>query len=292
MYNQTTIQQPASLTGISITGETDAKVSFYPAPPNTGIVFIRNDLPGRPKVKCSLKKAKVEYRWTSLIHGNVRIEHTEHALAAIAGLGLDNVFIELEQPSLPVLPDYSSKEFTRVLLRAGIVQQPFEQEKIKIHRPIVVFKRERSGDTKNEKLLMALPYDGFKLTYVLDYPGLPRLSQYAEINITSKTFIEELADARSFIIESEVEEVVNLTGKASSNVLVVKSGAERGEWLWPNELARHKALDLLGDLSLLGKRILGHVIGIRSGHRLNLALCKKIYRECKHDSFGETHAWY
>ncbi|MBB6215360.1 UDP-3-O-acyl-N-acetylglucosamine deacetylase [Anaerosolibacter carboniphilus] len=292
MYNQTTIQHPVSLTGIRITGEADAKVSFYPAPPNTGIVFIRRDLPGRPKIKCSLKKAKVEYRWTSLVHGNVRIEHTEHALAAISGLGLDNMFIELAQPSLPVMPDYSSKDFTQALLSAGLVQQPFKQKKIKIHKPIVVFKREKFGNAKNEKLIMALPYDGFKLTYVLDYPDLPQLSQYAEINITPETFAKELAEARSFIIESEVEEVVNLTGEASSNVLVVKSGSEQGEWLWPNELARHKTLDLLGDLSLLGERIIGHVIGIRSGHRLNLALCKKICRECKNDSFGETHGWY
>lgn len=291
MSNQTTIKHNVSLMGTSITGETDAQVSFYPAPPNTGIVFIRNDLPGRPKVKCSFKKAKVEYRWTSLIHGNVRIEHTEHALAAISGLDLANVFIELAQPSLPVMPDYSSKEFTQALLRAGIVQQPFQRETIKIHKPIVVIKRERFGNTKNEKLLIALPYEGFKLTYVLDYPNLPLLSQSTEINITPQTFAKELADARSFVIESEMEEVVSLTGKVSSKVLVINSGAEHGNWFWPNEPARHKALDLLGDLSLLGKKILGHVIGIRSGHRLNLELCKKIFRECKNDSFGETHAW-
>ena len=111
MDNQTTIKQKVSLMGTSITGETDAKVTFYPAPPNTGIIFIRNDLPGCPKVKCSFEKAKVEYRWTSLADGDVRIEHTEHALAALSGLGLDNVFIELEQASLPVTADYSSKEF-------------------------------------------------------------------------------------------------------------------------------------------------------------------------------------
>lgn len=289
MNNQTTIKQIVSLTGISITGETDAKVSFYPAPPDTGIVFIRNDLPGHPRVKCSFEKAKVEYRWTSLIQGNVRIEHTEHALAAISGLELDNVFIELEQPSLPVMPDYSSKEFAGALLRAGIVEQPFKQEKLKIHKPIVVFKREGFGNRLNEKLLIALPYDGFKLTYVLDYPDLPQLYQKAEINVTHQSFVKELAGARSFVIESELEEVVSLTGKASSKVLIVKSGAEQEEWLWPNEPARHKALDLLGDLSLLGKKLLGHVIGIRSGHRLNLELCKKIFRECKNNSFGETH---
>jgi UDP-3-O-[3-hydroxymyristoyl] N-acetylglucosamine deacetylase len=289
MYNQTTIKQNVSLMGTSITGETAAKVSFYPAPPNTGIVFIRNDLPGRPKVKCSFEKAKVEYRWTSLIHRNIRIEHTEHALAAISGLDLDNVFIELEQPSLPVTPDYSSKEFTRALLTAGIVEQPFKKEVIKINKPIVICKRGTFENMKNEKLLIALPYDGFKLTYVLDYPNLPQLSQSAEINVTPETFTQELAHARSFVIESELEEVVDLTGKISSNLLVVKSPSEREGWFWPNEPARHKALDLLGDLCLLGNRIQGHVIGIRSGHRLNLELCKKIFRECKNDSFSKIH---
>lgn len=286
MCNQTTIKHNVSLTGISITGEPDARASFYPASPDTGIVFIRNDLPGRPEVRCSFKNAKVDYRWTSLIHGNVRIEHTEHALAAITGLGLDNIYIELEQPSLPVTPDYSSKEFMRALFEAGIAEQPLRQESIRIQKPIVVHKRDRFGNRPNEKLLIALPYDGLKLTYILDYPDLPQLSQTAEIDVTPQTFSKELAEARSYIIESELEEVVNLTGEASSNVLVVKSGAEYGSWKWPNEPARHKVLDLLGDLGLLGKKVLGHVIGIRSGHRLNLELCKKIYEECNDDCFG------
>lgn len=279
MHNQTTIKECVSLMGTSITGETKAKASFCPAPPNTGIVFIRNDLPGRPKIKNSIGKARVEYRWTSLIDGNVRVEHTEHVLAAIAGLDLDNVFVELDQPSLPVTPDYSSKAFAQALLRAGIVRQPFRQEKLKIPKPIIVFKRERFEDTRNEKLLIALPFDGFKLTYFLDYPNLPQLCQKAELTVTPQTFIQELAGARSFMIESEAKEVVDLTGKISANVLVINSGPEQGQWFWPNEPARHKALDLLGDLSLLGKRLLGHVIGIRSGHRLNLELCKKVLQE-------------
>jgi UDP-3-O-[3-hydroxymyristoyl] N-acetylglucosamine deacetylase len=286
MDNQTTIKQKVSLMGTSITGDTDAKVTFCPAPPDTGIVLVRNDLPGRPEVKCSFEKAKVEYRWTSLADGDVRIEHTEHALAAISGLGLDNVFIKLEQASLPVTPDYSSKEFTQALTGAGIVEQPSKKRRIKIHKPIIVYKRESSEDMEYEKLLIALPYDGFKLTYVLDYPKLPQLSQVAEMDVTPETFAKELAEARSYVIESELEEVVNLTGKVSSNVLVVKSGAEYMEWKWPNEPARHKVLDLLGDLGLLGKKVLGHVIGFRSGHRLNLELCKKIHEECNDDCFS------
>jgi len=286
MDNQTTIKQKVSLIGTSISGETDAKVTFYPAPPSTGIIFIRNDLPGCPKVKCSFEKAKVEYRWTSLVDGDVRIEHTEHALAALSGLGVDNVFIELEQASLPVTEDYSSKEFKRALTEAGLVEQNAKKEMIKILKPIIVYKRESLGHMEYEKFLIALPYDGFKLTYMVDYPNLPQLSQVAEMDITPETFAKELADARSYIIESEIEDVVNLTGKVSSYVLVVKSGTEYRSWKWPNEPARHKVLDLLGDLGLLGKKVLGHVIGFRSGHRLNLELCKKIYEECNDDHFS------
>lgn len=280
MSKQTTIKKCISLTGISITGEPEAKVSFCPAPPNTGIVFIRNDLPGHPKIKCSFKQAKVEYRWTSLIHGNVRIEHTEHVLAAISGLNLDNLIIELAQPSLPVMPDYSSRDFTYALLSAEIVEQPFEQKELRIVKPIMVHKQ--------DKCLIALPYEGFKLSYALDYPQLPLLSQTAEININPQNFLKELAGARSYILESEVEEVENLTGNASSNVLVVKAPLDKENWLWPNELARHKVLDLLGDLNLLGIKLLGHVIGIRSGHRLNLDLCKKIYKELENDTFNKA----
>lgn len=286
MDNQTTIKQKVSLMGTSITGEDDAKVTFYPAPPDTGIVFVRNDLAGCPKVKCSFEKADVEYRWTSLAEGDVRIEHTEHALAAIFGLGLDNVLIELEQASLPVTTDYASKEFTQVLKGAGIVEQPFKKGRIKIHKPIIVYKHEGLEVMEYEKFLIALPYDGFKLTYMLDYPKLPLLSQVAEMDVTPETFVKELADARSYVIESEFEEIVKLTGKVSTHDLVVRSGAERGEWQWPNEPARHKVLDLLGDLGLLGKEVQGHVIGFRSGHRLNLELCKKIYEECNDDCFS------
>lgn len=286
MDNQTTIKQKVSLMGTSITGGTAAKVTFYPAPTCTGIIFIRKDLPGCPKVKCSFEKANVKYRWTSLADGDVRIEHTEHALAALSGLGLDNVFIELEQASLPVTPDYSSKEFKLALTRAGIVEQKAKKEMIKILKPIIVYKHESLGDMEYEKFMMALPYDGFKLTYVLDYPNVPEFSQVAEMDITPETFAKELSDARSYIIESELEDVVNLTGKVSSNVLVVKSGAEYRSWKWPNEPARHKVLDLLGDLALLGKKVQGHVIGFRSGHRLDLELCKKIYEECNDDCFS------
>lgn len=286
MDNQTTIKQKVSLMGTSIVGEIDAKVTFYPAPPGTGIIFIRNDLPGCPKVKCSLEKAKVDYRWTSLVYGDVRIEHTEHALAALSGLGLDNVFIELEQASLPVTEDYSSKMFKDALTGAGIVEQTAKKETIKILKPIIVCKHESLENIEYEKFLIALPYHGFKLTYILDYPNVPQFSQVAEMDITPETFAREIADARSYIIESELEDVVNLTGKVSSNVLVVKSATEYMLWKWPNEPARHKVLDLLGDLGLLGKKVQGHVIGFRSGHRLNLELCKKIYEECNDDGFS------
>jgi UDP-3-O-[3-hydroxymyristoyl] N-acetylglucosamine deacetylase len=283
MCNQTSINHKVSILGTSITGETAAKATFCPAPADTGIILVRKDLPGCPKVKCSFEKARVEYRWTSLVDGEVRIEHTEHALAAIAGLGLDNMFIELEQASLPVTSDYSSKEFTQVLRLAGIVEQPSKKEMIKIYKPIIVYKHDCVENTEFEKLLIALPYEGFKLTYVLDYPKLPQLAQVADLDINPEAFMKELADARSYVIDSELEEVVNLTGKVSSNVLVVSSGTENRSWKWPNEPARHKVLDLLGDLSLLGKRIQGHVIGFRSGHRLNLELCKKISEECSYD---------
>ena len=166
------------------------------------------------------------------------------------------------------------------------MEQNAKKKMLKILKPIIVYRRENSVDMEYEKFLIALPYDGFKLTYMVDYPNLPQLSQVAEININPETFAKELANARSYIIESELEEVVDLTGKVSSNVLVVKSGAEYRSWKWPNEPARHKVLDLLGDLGLLGEKILGHVIGFRSGHRLNLELCKKIYEECNDDRFS------
>lgn len=283
MDYQRTIKQKVSVTGTSIAGETDAKATFYPAPPDTGIVFIRKDKPGCPKIKCCPENAEVEYRWTSLIKGDVRIDHTEHALAALSGLGVDNVFIEMEQASLPVTVDYSSKEYKRALIKAGIKDQSAKKEIIKILKPIIVYKHESSGEMEYEKFLMALPYPGFKLTYMVDYPNVPQLSQMAEMDITPETFDREISEARSYIIQSELEEVVDLTGKVSSNVLVVKSGLEYSSWQWPNEPARHKVLDLLGDLNLLGKRLQGHVIGFRSGHRLNVELCKKIIEECNYE---------
>ena len=290
MAKQKTIARVVALRGNGITGASEATVSFHPALPNTGIVFERSDLPDSPQVRCSCQNARVLYRWTSLVAHGVQIEHTEHALAAVAGLDLDNVRIELAQPSVPVMPDYSGKEFVQALLGAGIVEQAVEKQEIMIRKPVFVGEKGRFGKQTVEKLLLALPYCGRKLTYVLDYPGLPQLWQQTEIDLDPDTFVRELSLARSFVLEAEVAEVRHLTGSASDNVLVVRSGAERTEWLWPNELARHKALDLLGDLTLLGKRWVGHVIGVRSGHRLNLALCQKIEKEWQNDPFGETIA--
>jgi len=281
---QKTIKQTACCTGISITGQTYSTVTFHPASPDNGIVFIREDLPGQPEVPCRPEYARVDARWTSLDKDGIRIEHTEHLLAAIAGLGLDNVRVSLNSPYIPVVSSFSSQDFVQTLLTAEPVIQDTPKRWFSIQEPIFIANPFFYQEQRYDRLLLALPASQLTITYLLDYPAKEVPTQAAHfIFDQSFDFASELAPARSFIMESEYEAVIQLIGKSMEDCLVISKDTHNLKW--NNELARHKALDLLGDIYTMGQPIKGHFIGIRTGHKENNQLCKKLRMQMKEKVF-------
>lgn len=272
---QKTIKRTACCSGICITGQDEAIVTFHPAPPDTGIVFVREDLPGQPEVPCRPEYARVDFRWTSLVKNDIRIEHTEHLLAAIAGLGLDNVKVCLNSSCIPVVSSFSSRGFVHALLKAEPVLQDTPPIRFCLQEPVFTANPFFHHGRRYDRFLVALPAPQLTLTYLLDYPDKEIPTQLAHFTFDgSFDFASELAPARSYILESEYEAVVKLIGENMDDCLVFSNGPVKLQW--NNEPARHKALDLLGDLQTLGMPLQGHFIGIRTGHKDNNQLCQKL----------------
>ncbi|MEG6616324.1 UDP-3-O-acyl-N-acetylglucosamine deacetylase [Peptococcaceae bacterium 1198_IL3148] len=272
---QTTINRSVCCQGIDITGKAIVNMQLAPAEINSGIVFVRNDLPGNPQVRCNANNCLVESRWTSLQENGVRVDHTEHILATIAGLGIDNIIIRLDNPSIPVVDGYSCKDFTEKILSAGIKELSAPKKYFQVKSPCLIVDQFYSGGQRYEKFIAALPADNLELIYILEYPDGSLPGQMAQYSIVPEVFINQLADARSYITAGEYQQVAKLIGKGMDSVLVFSPGKLVG-LRWPNEPARHKLVDLLGDLSTVGCPLKGKFIAFRSGHQLNNQLIKKI----------------
>ena len=274
--SQTTIGAEVSVSGTGLHGGFKSTLVFKPAEPNTGIRFTRTDLDGSPEIKVDPSRA-VEAadnsRRTVLRRGDVEISTVEHVLAAVRGLGLDNVRIEIDSPEPPE-PDGSSAPFVEILKKAGRVKQDAPRKYIEIKKPVTV----SEGGVE----LVALPHDGLRITYTLDYHHPMIGVQHASFDLAcEETFEKEVAPARTFSLLKEVEilrERGLIKGGSLENSVVV--GDDRlmndGPLRFPNEFVRHKILDLMGDLSLLRRPVKGHIISVKSGHATNIRMVKMI----------------
>ncbi len=280
---QFTIKKQISVSGTDITGRGYSTVTFKPASPGSGIIFVRDDLPGQPRVKCCPDYARADHRWTSLDNKGIRIEHTEHILAAIAGLGIDNIIIHADGPYLPVVSGFSSKGYVQALLEAEPVCQNTPREYFYIPEACWVLDSFNYGGERYDSILLALPANEFKLTYLLDYPGRQISTQACSFIFGgNKDFSVELAPARSYIIDYEYDKVAELIGRGMEDCMVFSKATP--VLLWDNEPARHKLLDLLGDIAILGQAVKGHFIGIRTGHKMNIRMCKELAKQRKGDT--------
>lgn len=274
---QKTIKKSVCCSGIDITGRGCSRVIFRPAPPDSGIIFVRDDLPGQPQLECRPEYAQTDFRWTSIVKGHIRVDHTEHILSAVAGLGIDNITINADSQYLPVVTGFSGRGFVDALLEAGAVVQDRPRKFMAISRPCWVLDSFTDGFNRYDSILLALPAEEFNLTYLLDYPGR-HLTQAACFTLNGKShFAAELAPARSYIMDFERHRVSELIGQGMKECLVLPEG--RSALQWDNEPARHKLLDMLGDLAILGRPVKGHFIGIRTGHKVNILMCKKLAGE-------------
>lgn len=274
---QQTLSKPAVVSGLGYWSGREVRVEFCPAPSDAGISFVRTDLAGTPRIP-----ARIEHRIetplrTTLTYGGARVEMIEHVLAAVAGLGIDNCEIRVNQVEMPGL-DGSALPFVEALLAAGITALDTPAVEL------LVRESARLGD--DQAWIEARPASGqgLSLRYRLDYRDLPSIGQQTiEFDITPEVFCRELAPCRTFIRKAEAEWLrqqgfaKNVT---TADVLVFdEHGPIDNELRFEDECARHKMLDLVGDLSLLGYRIVGWINSHCGGHRLNGELVKILLQE-------------
>ncbi len=284
MDKQRTIQKEASIKGVGLHTGNAAKITFKPAGVDSGINFVRTDLPARPGVLASIDSIlsfSRAPRRTSIGKDSFEIQTIEHLMAALGGLGIDNIYIEIDNNEVPGL-DGSSMDYLAILEKCGIVEQEKERQYYLLKEPIFV---EEDGSS-----IVALPSSVFKISYTLSYNHPLLKAEFMEMEINADNFIRELASARTFCLEDEAEELQALGfGKGANyeNTLVVgKGGVIKNKLRFPDEFIRHKILDLMGDLSLLGQPLKGHIIALKSGHSLNLKLVKKINEQRQKYSLG------
>lgn len=249
-------------------------MKFCPAKEGTGVVFKRIDLPGQPTIPASIEYVCDTARSTTIGIGDVRIHTIEHVLAALKAYGIDNLSIELSNLEPPVA-DGSSVEFVRMIEEAGIEEQKATLPIVKIDEPIYW--------SDKGIHLVALPYDGYKISYTLHYPDTPALkSQFQSFEITAPTFKQEISPCRTFSLYKEVSIMMDrglIKGGSLDNAVIIKDEVifSKGGLRFPDEMVRHKILDMVGDLSLVGFNLHAHLIAICSGHAANFAFSKKIF---------------
>jgi UDP-3-O-[3-hydroxymyristoyl] N-acetylglucosamine deacetylase/3-hydroxyacyl-[acyl-carrier-protein] dehydratase len=277
MQKQKTIEKEVSVSGIGLHTGNKVNLKFKPAEADSGIVFIRRDIEGSPSIRAvtdNLLPTSRSPRRTSLGKGAIEIHTVEHLMAALAGLEIDNLRIEIDAVEVPGL-DGSTSGFVAALDEAGIRQQARPRHFYNIKEIIVT---EEEG-----AMLIALPSNEFKISYTLNYPHPQLKAQFMEVILDSDYFRRELANSRTFCLEDEVKNLQGQgLGKGANfdNTLVVgQAGVIKNKLRFEDEFVRHKILDLIGDLYLLGMPVKAHIIAIRSGHAANLKLLHKIRQQ-------------
>ena len=299
---QRTIKKASSCTGVGLHTGVESTITFKPAPENYGIRFKRTDIKGSTAIKADIDHVVDISRGTTIEQNGIRIHTVEHTLAAVSGLRIDNILIELTSKETPVM-DGSAKDFVEALQSSGRVTQEANRRVLPIGRAVTY------SDTVKEIDIHVIPSDRFRVTFMVEYP-LPQLgTQYEAIYNMEEDFAKEVAPARTFCFMSEVEMLKEqglIKGGSLGNAVVIMdkkidpkeidhlralfgieetiiSGANGilndMTLRFQNEPVRHKTLDLIGDLALLGIPIKGHVTAARSGHASNVEFVKMIRKE-------------
>ena len=271
MENQKTIIKAVELNGVGLHTGQKVTVKFKPLEIDDGINFVRVDLPEQPRVKAHISNLIEKPRRTSIGTQNVEIHTIEHVMAALAGLGIDNILIELDAEELPGL-DGSALPFLEILKAAGIKELNASRSYFQPKEPLYM--------EEDDSSLMILPANDFQVSYTMSYPDSVLKSQYASFEFGADIFEKEIAPSRTFCLQQEAGELTRQgLGKGANydnTVVVGADGIVNNTLRFENEFVRHKICDLIGDLYLLGRPLKGHVIGIKSGHPLNIKLLQKI----------------
>lgn len=271
MPKQRTIAKNATLSGVGLHTGSVCTATFKPAPPNSGIVFYRIDLPGKPAIPANVDNVVDVSRGTTIATGDARVHTVEHALSAMVGLGIDNLIVELDNDEIPN-GDGSALPALLPLKEAGIVEQDAEREYITVDHPVYY--------RQDDVTLSILPSDELRVSMTIAYDHVAIGTQYASFVVNEESFEKEIAPARTFCFLREVKMLQDaglIKGGSLESAIVIGDDAILNEDLrFSDEFVRHKILDLIGDMYLLGRPIKGHIVGVKGGHEKNVLFSKQI----------------
>jgi UDP-3-O-[3-hydroxymyristoyl] N-acetylglucosamine deacetylase len=265
---QKTLQSEVAISGVGLFTGAKADVRLLPARENSGIVFQRVDLPGKPEIPAHYSFVKEAPRCTRLATADASVQLVEHLLSALYAMGIDNARIEITGPEVPVF-DGSAKTFVERIVPK---EQSAPLEVLQIVNPVYL----SLGETQ----IVALPADEFRISYTMHYPHSAKLgSQFHSFSVTHGDYQYEIAPCRTFALYEEIVPLLErgiLKGGGLENGLVIRGDEVLNPegTRFPDEMVRHKILDVIGDLALIGKPILAHIIAIRSGHAANAAFAR------------------
>lgn len=279
MIKQRTLKNAIRATGVGLHTGKKVFLTLRPAAPDTGIVFRRTDLPVPVDIPARTENVGDTRLSTTLVKGDVRIATVEHLLSALAGLGIDNAYVDVTAPEVPIM-DGSAGPYVFLIQSAGIQEQSAPKRFIRIKRPV--------GVTDGDKQACFEPFEGFKVSFAIDFdhPFFQQTCKYAEIDFSTTSFVKEVSRARTFGFMRDVELLrqKNLAlGGSLANAVVVDDYRVLNEdgLRYDDEFVKHKILDAIGDLYLLGHTLIGAFHGTKSGHELNNRLLRSLLADVR-----------
>jgi UDP-3-O-[3-hydroxymyristoyl] N-acetylglucosamine deacetylase len=278
MSAQRTLRRTVSCSGIGLHSGNKVNLSLKPAPADYGIRFQRSDLGGLEIPATVRHLGGIDQYQTGLTRETVSVETVEHLLAALTALGIDNVIVELNSPEVPIM-DGSAAPFVYLVNEAGVKRLQAPRRYLKVQRPIAL--------THGDKRIALYPSDHFKVTYSISFDHPLLRHQSRTMRISEESFVEDIAPARTFGFLKEVEMLrqrgLALGGSLDNAIVIGETGVLNNALRFEDEFVRHKILDVIGDLSLVGHPVVGHLVAHRGGHALHTAFAAKILEE--------TDAW-
>jgi UDP-3-O-[3-hydroxymyristoyl] N-acetylglucosamine deacetylase len=275
MDAQRTLRRAISCVGIGLHSGNKVQLSMKPAPVDFGVRFRRTDV-GDHEVPANVQHLAGIQLATALSCNAVSVETVEHLLAALVSMGVDNVLVELNSPEVPIM-DGSAAPFVYLIQEAGIKQQALARKYLKIVRPIAL--------SRGDKRIALYPSDHFKVTYSISFDHPLLRHQSRTLRITEETFIEEIAPARTFTFLKDVERLrqngLALGGSLDNAIVLGETGVLNNALRFEDEFVRHKILDAVGDLALVGYPVIGHLVAHRAGHGLHTEFAGRILEEAE-----------
>ena len=272
---QQTLKRPVRYSGIALHTGVRAHVTLNPAPANAGVVIRRTDLAGAPPVRAHASQVIDVMRATTIANGPARVHTVEHVLAALHALGVDNAAIDMDGPEPPIA-DGSSAPYVALIQEAGLVAQDAPRRYFEVKEPIFI--------ERGESKMVLLPDPQYRISCTVKYNATILDTQYLSLTVTPETFARDLSLARTFCLYEEIAPLMSkglIRGGSLDNAVVMKDGAiiSKDGLRYNDEFVRHKMLDIVGDLSLIGCRLRAQVIAIKPGHPLNVTMAQAL---CEH----------